>query len=61
MNTEKLIELRKSHGLKQHEVAEKIGIGRTAYIGYEKGQVDPPLSRMKRLAAIYGVTIDELA
>lgn len=61
MNTELLKRLRKERGWKQADVAAELGIGRTTYVSYEKGQIDPPLYRLKRIAALFGVTLDEIA
>lgn len=61
MNNVLLKELRLKKGLKQYEVAEVIGVGRNAYLYYEQGKVDPPFSRMKKLADLYGVSLDDLA
>ena len=61
MNIELLKQLRIEKGLKQREVAEVIGVGRNAYLYYEQGKIDPPFSRMKKLADLYGVSLDDLA
>lgn len=61
MNFELLKQLRIEKGLKQREVAEVIGVGRNAYLYYEQGKIDPPFSRMKKLADLYGVSLDDLA
>lgn len=61
MNFELLKRLRIEKGLKQREVAEVIGVGRNAYLYYEQGKIDPPFSRMKKLADLYGVSLDDLA
>lgn len=52
--------LRNIHGLYQEEIAEKIDISRQAYAKWESGATVPDIEKSKRLADIYGVTIDSL-
>lgn len=56
----RMLELRKELGLSQADVALAIGIGRTTYVGYERGTVMPPLDKAWRIADLYGTTIDYL-
>lgn len=58
--SEHLLQLRKGRGLKQTELAEKIGISWRAYQTYERGQREPVLSTLVALADFYGITVDEL-
>ena len=58
--SEHLLQLRKGRGLKQTELAEKIGISWRAYQTYERGQREPTLSTLVTLADFYGITVDEL-
>lgn len=58
--SEHLLQLRKGRGLKQTELAEKIGISWRAYQTYERGQREPTLSTLVALADFYGITVDEL-
>ena len=58
--SEHLLQLRKSRGLKQTELAEQIGISWRAYQTYERGQREPTLSTLTALADFYGITVDEL-
>lgn len=58
--SEHLLQLRKSRGLKQTELAERIGISWRAYQTYERGQREPTLSTLVALADFYGITVDEL-
>lgn len=60
MLKENLIMLRNIHGLSQEEIAEKIDISRQAYAKWESGATVPDIEKCKRLADIYGVTIDSL-
>lgn len=60
MISENLIMLRNAHGFSQEEVAEKIDISRQAYAKWENGATVPDIEKCKRLADIYGITIDSL-
>ena len=60
MLKENLIMLRNTHGFSQEEIAEKIDISRQAYAKWESGATVPDIEKCKRLADIYGVTIDSL-
>lgn len=60
MLKENLIMLRNTHGFSQEEIAEKIDISRQAYAKWESGTTVPDIEKCKRLADIYGVTIDSL-
>lgn len=56
----RLEQLRKSMGLTQAEVAARVGISRSAYTMIESGARNPRMSLQKRLADLFGVTVDEL-
>lgn len=58
--SEHLLQLRKSHGLKQTELAEKIGISWRGYQNYELGLREPKMSTLIALADFYDLTLDEL-
>ena len=60
MIRENLIMLRNTHGFSQEEIAEKINISRQAYAKWENGATIPDIEKCKRLADIYGITIDSL-
>ena len=60
MLKDNLIMLRNTHGLSQEEIAGKIGISRQAYAKWESGATVPDIEKCKRLADIYGVTVDSL-
>lgn len=60
MLKENLIMLRNINGFSQEEIAEKIGISRQAYAKWESGATVPDIEKCKRLADIYGITIDSL-
>lgn len=57
---EKLKILRKNKGLNQTEVAQVIGVEQTTYSKYEKERVCPDIFVIKKLANLYGITIDQL-
>ena len=60
MLKENLIILRNVHGYSQEEIAGKIEISRQAYAKWESGATVPDIEKCKRLADVYGVTIDSL-
>lgn len=51
---------RKSAGLTQQQVADAIGVKRSAYAYYEVGKSVPKLNALKKLALIYKTTVDGL-
>lgn len=60
MLKENLVILRNIHGFSQEEIAEKIDISRQAYAKWESGATVPDIEKCRRLADVYGVTIDSL-
>lgn len=60
MLKDNLIMLRNINGFSQEEIAEKIDISRQAYAKWESGATVPDIEKCKRLADVYGVTIDSL-
>ena len=57
---EKLQELRKSKGLTQEELAEKLFVSRTAISKWESGRGYPSIGSLKEISRYFSVTIDEL-
>ena len=57
---EKLQELRKSKGLTQEELAEKLFVSRTAISKWESGRGYPSIDSLKEIARFFSVTIDNL-
>ena len=57
---EKLVELRKSRGLTQEELAEKLYVTRSAVSKWESGRGYPNLDSLKGIADLFSVTVDEL-
>lgn len=52
--------LREKRGFAQYDVAEKIGIGTSAYRSYELNMRRIPVDVLARVAALYNVSMDEL-
>ena len=59
--SERLVDLRKKHGLSQAQAAKEIGAAPRAYQNYEYGTAEPRLSTLIRIADFYGVSLDYLA
>ena len=57
---ETLRTLRKAAGLNQRDMADQLGLDRSAYAYYETGSSSPTLENLKKLADIFGVTTDQL-
>ncbi len=57
---EKLVELRKSKGLTQEELAEALFISRTAVSKWESGRGYPSIDSLKEISRFFSVSIDEL-
>lgn len=55
-----LKQLRKRSNMSQNDVAVMLGIGRTTYTGYERGNIIPPSDKLQKLAEIFHVTTDFL-
>lgn len=52
--------LREESGLSQNDISVKLGIGRTTYTGYERGNIEPPSDKLQKLADIFHVSTDYL-
>lgn len=57
---EKLLLLRKKHGLSQEQLADRLEIARQTVGKWENGQAVPELAALIKLSEIYQVTIDRL-
>ena len=55
-----LTDLRRRHKYSQEEVAEKIGVSRQAVAKWENGETLPDILNCDALAALYGVSLDDL-
>lgn len=60
MLKENLTMLRGINGYSQEEITERIGISRQAYAKWESGATIPDVEKCRRLAEVYGVTVDAL-
>lgn len=58
---ERLKELRKEKSLTQQQVAEIIGVSRTAYLKYENDYLEIGIELLCKLADFYKVSLDYLA
>lgn len=56
----RLVQLRKEHGLSQEELAAKLGISRQAVSKWERAEASPDTDNLILLSRVYGVSIDEL-
>lgn len=52
--------LRRLHGKTQEQVAGALGVSRQAVAKWESGEAAPDLHNCAALAALYGVTLDDL-
>lgn len=57
---EKLIALRKSQGMSQEELAEKLQVSRQAVSRWESGATLPDITNLIQLSELFGVTTDYL-
>ena len=57
---ENLLQLRRQNRLSQEQLAEKLEISRQTLSKWETGDSVPDIEKCKRLADIFGVTLDEL-
>ncbi len=55
-----LVELRKSHKLKQSDLAEKIGYSDKTISRWENGSSVPDIASLSILADFYGITLDDI-
>lgn len=58
--SEKIYACRKRCGLSQEALAEQVGVSRQAVSKWETGEAEPEISKLKALAAAFGVTTDYL-
>ena len=57
---DRLYALRRDWGWRQRETAERIGVSRRQLARWEAGEQLPPLAKLARLAAVYGVSLSAL-
>jgi DNA-binding XRE family transcriptional regulator len=58
---EKIKKLRIARGFSQLEIAKTIGVARSTYTAIEAGKQELSLEEAKKLATLFGVSIDELS
>lgn len=56
----RLVELRRAHGLSQEELAARLGVSRQAVSKWERAESSPDTDNLIALAQLYGVTLDGL-
>jgi len=59
-NADKLVKLRKSHGMSQEVLAEQLGVSRQAVSKWERAESSPDTDNLIALAKLYEVSIDEM-
>ena len=57
---EKIRLIREAKNLTQEQVAEKLGVSQSAYGDIERGEIDPKLSKLKKIAEIFEIELSEL-
>nr|WP_279663747.1 helix-turn-helix transcriptional regulator [Ectobacillus ponti] len=57
---QRLAELRKERKWSMQEAADRLGIAKSTYAGYESGYREPSLQSLVQLAKLFDTTIDEL-
>lgn len=57
---QRLRQLRKEKGLKQHELAKFLDMSPTGYNKYETGAVEPGIQTLLKLAQFFNVSVDYL-
>ena len=60
MLPEKIINLRKSHGWSQEELAERLNVSRQSVSKWESGISNPDLDKIVAMSTLFGVTTDYL-
>ena len=52
--------VRKSSGLTQKQIAEKLGVVESCYANWEQGRTEPSIASLRILCKIFNVSLDEL-
>lgn len=55
---DKILDLRKKHGMSQEELAEKLNVSRQAVSRWEGGSAQPDASNVLQLSLLFGVSAD---
>ena len=56
----KIKEYREAAGMKQSDLAEKVGVRRETIVHLENGRYNPSLKMAFDIAKVFGVTVEEL-
>ena len=56
----RLVELRRTHGLSQEDLAAKLGVSRQAVSKWERAESSPDTDNLITLAGLYDLSLDEL-
>lgn len=56
----RLLELRKAHGLSQEQLADSLGISRQAVSKWERAEASPDTDNLICLAKLYNISLDSL-
>lgn len=57
---DRLRSARESRGYTQQQIADRMGIDKSTYCGYETGKRQPDVQKIKQLSKILGVSGDDL-
>ena len=57
---ERLIEQRKMNAMTQRDLATHLGITQPSYIRYERGDAEPTLENLVKIADLFDVSVDYL-
>ncbi len=57
---ERLLDLRKKNGWSQEELGDKLDVSRQTISKWEAGQTTPELEKLKNLAKLFEISVDEL-
>lgn len=57
---DRLRSARESRGYTQQQIADRMGIDKSTYCGYETGKRQPDVQKIKQLSRILGVSGDDL-
>ncbi len=57
---ERILDLRKKKGWSQEELGEKVGVSRQTVSKWENGQTTPELEKLRNLAKIFEISVDDL-
>ena len=60
-SSEKLIALRKSKGMSQEELGEKLGVTRQTISKWELEQTIPDMNSLNKISELFDVSVDYLA